>query len=150
MDMRGQPLGIIGKELRSELTGAWLNYALPWERVAEGVRRVRNGDLRTADPAAELPERPATFASLGFRLVPSVVTRTPPYIDVVAPNSPAAVAMLQPDDLVIAIGGMRTGTHAEVKDALLRLPVEDPVRVTLLRGTTLVDVELAPSAGGRP
>jgi S1-C subfamily serine protease len=151
LNMAGQPLGMIGKEVRSELTGTWLNYALPWQRVADGADRILSGDLGAPpDPTVELPERFVTFASLGFRLVPSVVPRTPPYIDVVLPNSPAASAMLEPDDLVIAIGGMRTGTRFEVEEALRRLPIEEAVRITLLRGNTLIDIELTPVVGGAP
>ena len=149
VDLAGQPIGMIGKEVRSQLTGAWLNYALPWDRVAEGVERIVSGRLGASiDPASDLPERPATFASLGIRLVPNVVPRTPPYIDVVLPDSPAETAMLEPNDLVIAVGGMRTGTRDDVEQALLRMPIDESVRITLLRGNRLVDVELGPVVGG--
>ncbi len=149
VDLAARPLGMIGKEVRSQRTGAWLNYALPWRRVAEGVDRILSGELGTPpDPTADLPERPATFASLGFRLVPTVVPRTPPYIDAVAPDSPAAAAMLTPDDLIVAVGGVRTGTRDDVEDALRHLSIEEPVRITLLRGNRLEEVELSPDAGG--
>ncbi len=149
VDLSGQPIGMIGKEVRSQLSGAWLNYALPWDRVAEGVDRIISGRLGASiDSTTDLPERSATFASLGIRLVPNVVPRTPPYIDSVLPDSPAETAMLEPDDLVIAVGDMRTGTHNDVEQALLRTPIDEPVRITLLRGNRLVDVELMPIVEG--
>ena len=151
VDYGGRPLGMIGKEVRSELTGAWLNYVLPWNRVAESANRILSGELGTLpDGTADLPENPLTFASLGLRLVPSVVPRTPPYVDVIAFDSPAADAGIEPDDLLIAVGGMRTGTHADVQQALRRLPDDQPVAVTLLRGNRLIELEIAPNAEVSP
>ena len=151
LDTGGQPVGMIGKELKSELTGAWLNYALPWELVAESVHRILNGELGTDVTMAEVPiENPATFRSLGFRLVPNVVPRTPPYIDAISPNSPAAMAGIAADDLVISVAGMRTGTREDVEQALRQVPIDRPVRITLLRGNMLVDLELVATEGGSP
>lgn len=151
LDGEGRPLGMLGKELRSELTGAWLNYSLPWNTVAESVQRIQSGELGSAiTDVDQLPENPATFQLLGFRLVPSVVARTPPYIDAVLPDSPAAAAGFLPDDLVIALGGMRTGTHADVRQALERLPADEVIRVTLLRGSQLIEVDLTPNLGASP
>ncbi|MCO6047919.1 S1C family serine protease [Aeoliella sp. ICT_H6.2] len=145
LDTSGQPLGMLGKELKSELTGTWLNYAMPWEQVSQSVDRILSGDLGSAIvDLDQLPENPATFAGLGFRLVPSVVARTPPYIDTVLPGSPAASAGLMPDDLIIALAGMRTGTHVDVEKALMQVPGDQPVRLTVLRGNMLVEVELVP------
>lgn len=146
LDQRGTPIGMLGKEVKSELTGAWLNYALPWNVVAQSVDRILSGDLGAAiNRSDQLPDIPATFELLGFRLVPSVVPRTPPYVDAVAVDSPADVAGLLPDDLVIAVAGMRTGTYSDVEQALSQTPSDQPVRVTLLRGARLVDVNLEPN-----
>lgn len=145
LDTSGKPLGMLGKELKSELTGSWLNFALPWDRVSQSVNRILSGDLGSAIVETDrLPENPATFAGLGFRLVPSVVVRTPPYIDSVLPGSPATSAGLMPDDLVIALAGMRTGTYIDAEKALMQVPNDQPVRLTVLRGNMLVEVELIP------
>lgn len=145
LDTSGHPLGMLGKELKSELTGSWLNYAMPWDRVSESVDRILSGDLGSAIAEVDqLPENPATFAALGFRLVPSVVSRTPPYIDSVMPGSPAASAGLMPDDLVVALAGMRTGTYIDAEKALRQVPNDQPVQLTVLRGNMLVEVELTP------
>ncbi|QDU56055.1 S1C family serine protease [Aeoliella mucimassa] len=151
LDASGQPLGMIGKELKSELTGAWLNYALPWELVSDSVERILNGELgqSIADDLEPL-ENAATLSLLGFHLVPNVVPRTPPYVDTIVPESPAAVAGLAPDDLVISIAGMRTGTRDDVEQALQQVPNNQPVRITLLRGNMLLDVELVLTTGGTP
>ena len=49
------------------------------------------------------PANPLSLAALGIVLVPDVVTRTPPYVDRVVPNSPAAAAGLRPDDLLVMV-----------------------------------------------
>lgn len=145
-DGSGQPLGMLGKELRSELTGSWLNYALPLEVVASSVERVLTGDAAAMQTqATKLPDSPATFAALGFHLVPDVVPRTPPYVDHVVVNSPAAQAGIEPDDLVVGIDSVITGTAAEVQSTLSRLESDATVAVTLLRGSSLLEVELTPA-----
>ena len=42
----------------------------------------------------------------GIVLVPNVVERTPPYVDVVEPGSPAQKAGLKPDDLIVYVDGL--------------------------------------------
>jgi serine protease Do len=92
VDSQGRLVGMLGKELRSELTGSWLNYALPVETFAATVDAIREGRFTPNKMTdADRPEKPLTFADLGIVLVPDVVTRTPPYIDRVVPNSPAAI-----------------------------------------------------------
>lgn len=151
LDDAGRPLGMLGKELRSELTGTWLNYSLPWSTVADSVERILSGELGSRlTQADQLPDNPATFELLGFRLVPSVVPRTPPYVDAVMPGSPADEAGFAPDDLVIALGGVRTGTHNDVAQALGQLPADETISVTLLRGNKLIEAQLEPIAGGAP
>jgi S1-C subfamily serine protease len=144
VDLAGSPLGMLGKEVRSELTDTWLNYALPLARVAESVEQIRSGQLPQASASDELPEHPATLAGLGFRLVPDVLPRTPPYIDAVMSHSPAADEGLRPDDLVVAVEGGVTASCRDVLGALRRLPDDQPVTLSLLRRDRLVEVVLKP------
>ncbi|MGI9456984.1 MAG: S1C family serine protease [Aeoliella sp.] len=145
VDLMGEPLGMLGKEVRSEVTGAWLNYALPLPQVAISVERILSGSGSAPPDEQELPERPATFAKLGFALVPDVVPRTPPYVDRVAPGSPSAEAGIRPDDLVLAIGQQITSTRREVELALSRVSVEEPLTLTILRDSQLIEAQLLPS-----
>lgn len=145
VDFQGKLLGMLGKEVRSELTGTWLNYALPLPQVAESLERIRSGQLPPAGSLSdEFPESPATFASLGFRLVPNVVSRTPPYVDEVISDSPAAKGGMRPDDLVVAIGPTVISSCQEATRALRRVPDDQPVTISLLRGDRLLEVELTP------
>ncbi len=150
VDLAGNPIGMLGKEVRSQVTGAWLHYALPWSQVAASVEKIRSGrrdpsSTELSSTAPELPERPATFDSLGFHLLPNVVPRTPPYVDYVTQGSLAQGAGILPDDLVLAIGGRITGTRTEVERALSHVGLGERLLVTILRDDQLVEVELKPS-----
>ena len=87
VDGQGRLVGMLGKELRSELTGTWLNYALPVAAFASTVESIRAGDF-TPRPLtdADRPDHPLSLAALGIVLVPDVVSRTPPYVDRVLPG----------------------------------------------------------------
>lgn len=145
-DAAGHPLGMLGKELRSELTGGWLNFALPLPIVDASVERILSGSAAAARVTeAATPKHPATLATLGLYLVPSVVPRTPPYVDHVTPDSAAANAGIEPDDLVVAVASVITGTTADVDRTLSRTDMNSAIAITLLRGNKLIDVELPPT-----
>jgi serine protease Do len=138
----GQPLGMLGKEIRSRVTGTWLHYALPAEEVAERYRAILEGRIIESDPDDLLPEQPASLAAIGLRLVPSVLPRTPPYVDGLQRRSASEDAGLQPDDLLLAIDGATTGSVAEVAELLARIEAGSTIVVTILRGQEVIDIEL--------
>jgi serine protease Do len=79
---------------------------------------------------------------LGIVLVPDVVMRTPPYIDRVLPNSPAAKAGLRPDDLVVMIESQVTASCRDTHELVGRLEQDAEVRVGVLRGDVFTEVTL--------
>ena len=112
---KGELLGMIGKELRNELTNTWINYAIPLNASVEvpdkeGKKvKVSVMDLVIKkDKYKQLPKRKKLEirAYHGIMLVPNVVERTPPYIEEVLPGSPAEKARLKPDDLIVYIDGL--------------------------------------------
>jgi serine protease Do len=76
-------------------------------------------------------------------LVPDVVVRTPPYIDRVLPESPAAKAGLRPDDLVVMINATVAASCRDAVGLLNRLESDANVRIAVLRGEELVEVSLS-------
>jgi serine protease Do len=120
---KGELLGIIGKELRNSQTDTWMNYAIPIQARVE----VKEGDKVRIASIVEIVEKKENYKPLpppkfvagrggyhGITLVPAPGgLRTPPFIEDVAPGSPAAKAGLKPDDLVIYIFGQQvTSTKA--------------------------------------
>lgn len=154
VDRQGRLVGLVGKELRSSLTNVWLNYALPAREVAEAVDAIRAGRRRAAPSAQQsLPSRGHATAALGLTLVPSVVPLTPPYIDAVAPGSPAAAAGLMPDDLIVLVESELVQSCAALETELARVDAGAPVQLTVRRVDQLLTVTLAPpptGPGGAP
>jgi serine protease Do len=149
VDWKGRLLGMLGKEVRAAAAGTWLNYAIPVDELARGYRDIVSG---TVPPVVKVGEA-ATFETetLGIVLVPNVLDKTPPFIDLVVSGSPAAAAGLEPDDLVIAVGGAAVQSQAAVQRALAALAEGDPVRLSVVREGSVIDVDLGPrpAAAGR-
>jgi S1-C subfamily serine protease len=144
VNWRGEFLGLLGKELRSRATGAWLHYALPVDDLLGSVETMKAGKSLDAEPVAEAgPAEPLTLADVGIVLVPDVLARTPPYIDAVLPKSAAARAKLKPDDLVVFVEGEPTASCAAVVRAISRHEKFDAVRVSVLRDGKLVETALS-------
>ncbi len=143
-DRRGNLVGILGKELRNALNNTWLNYAIPAAELLTPVDDILAGKTlpRKVDESAKKPAQPWTLARAGLRLVPDVLSRTPPFIDAVAPASPAARAKLQPDDLILFVNNAVVASYASVVETLSLIDHIDPVRLTVQRGQQLVDVVL--------
>lgn len=142
-DADGRLLGMLGKELRGNLTGTWLNYALPVAAFATTVEEIKAG--RFTPPAIselERPERPLSLGALGIVLVPDVVTRTPPYIDRVLPGSSAAQAGLRPDDLLVMIDSHVAASCRDAVQLIQRCEQDATVRVGVLRGEVFVEATL--------
>lgn len=138
VDWQGNLIGVLGKELRSRMTGTWLNYALPATDLAAVVADILAGRKMESTVADSLPpEEALTTADLGFMLVPDVLRRTPPYVDAVAPNSSAAKAGLHADDLVVFVGDDPVVSCRALGELLSRLEKQDGVTISVLRDGTL-------------
>jgi serine protease Do len=155
VNQHGELLGMLGKELRSAQNNIWLNYALPIDSLKGSVEAILAGKFRPAEEESQLaPEDAANLAGLGIVLVPDVLERTPPYVEVVRSGSPAAEAGIHPDDLVLFVGENLVHSCRGFRDELAHLERDEPVKLVLMRGTELVEVELKPAAaepeGDRP
>ena len=71
-----------------------------------------------------------------------MLAKTPPFIDAVTPDSPAARARLQPDDLILFINNAVVVSYESAVETLSLIDHIDPVRLTVQRGQQLVEVVL--------
>jgi len=143
VDWQGRLIGVLGKELRSRVTGTWLNYALPCEKIAVTVDGLIAG--QAMPEAAEFqiqPETPLSAEALGVVLVPNVLPRTPPYVDTVRRNSAADQAGLRPDDLIVFVATQPTNSCKAVHEILARHEQDEQVPFSVLRDGSLLDFSL--------
>jgi serine protease Do len=144
-DVRGNLLGMIGKELRDERTGVWLNYAVPTRVIRGAIGDIVAGRVTTEnrDENSKLsPEMAASLEKLGIVMVPNVLEKTPAFIDAIAPGSPAATAGLQSDDLILLIAGTRIDGQRSVIEILQTIDARDPISMTVQRDRQVVTVTL--------
>lgn len=143
IDRRGRLIGMLGKELRATSSGIWLSYAIPVGELARGYQDIVAGSVQAPESATAVSFDPRR---LGIVLVPDLLDKTPPFIESLIPGSPGEKAGLVPDDLVIAVAGMAVQSRQALQQALGRLAVGDPVRLSVVRQGDVVEVDL----GARP
>jgi serine protease Do len=120
---KGELLGLIGKELRNTLTDTWINYAVPINanlEVVDGDKVTTTNLIKFVEEAEKGTFKPRLREKLvgqggytGIVLVANPVERTPPYVEEILPDSPAAKAGLKPDDLIVYIDGEQVPSIAE-------------------------------------
>jgi serine protease Do len=144
VDQQGRLLGMLGKELRSAQNNIWLNYALPIEELRGSIEQILAGKFRPTQTKSELdPDEAVEIDLLGLVLVPDVLERTPPYVDVVRANSPAAAVGVRPDDLIVFVGENLVHSCSGFRDELEHVERGTPIKLVLMRGQELIEIELA-------
>lgn len=141
-DRQGRLVAMVGKELRDSKTGAWLNFALPMEKLTEAIKRIRSGSISRSSDINDWPTEPMTAALLGFSLVADIVQKTPPYIDRVMMGSVAAEGGVRPDDLIVEVNGQMTASVKDVLKQFQRVDRDDSVELTVQRGNRFFDMKL--------
>jgi serine protease Do len=152
-DRQGRLLGIVGRELKNTQTETWLNYAVPIGASVE----VRDGEKLTKVSIPEFLDkaklgqyktRPRSTTTVGpgayhgIVFVPNILDRTPPYIDECEPNSPAAKAGLQPNDLVSFLDGEPIGNIRVFVEAVKKTRPGQTVKLEIRRGDKLQSFDL--------
>lgn len=148
VDLHGRLLGLIGKEVRAQHTGTWVNHALPisdlQEFVASAIARGDAPQVMNRVPAESKAAKPAkgSIDLRGMIFVPDVLDRTSSYLDGVVPGSPAARAGLLPDDLVLFVGETMVHSIADVKTALATIKPGSPLKLVILRDQSMKTIDV--------
>lgn len=153
---KGELLGIVGKELRNTLTDIWINYAMPIQAKVEVPDKDKPEQKKTISIAdfvrlgidgkyqrivkEKLPA--GTGGYHGIVTVPDILERTPPYVEEVAPGSPAAAAGVKSDDLLVYLDGEQIGSVKNFNDLMSRLRPGTRVQLEVRRGTKLKTIEI--------
>jgi len=161
---KGELVGLIGKELTNELSQTWINYAMPIDAKLELM--LADGKKTTvsiADMVEKVVVRKEKYNAVaanrskikgggftGIILVANPVERTPPYVEEVVPNSPAAKAGLKPDDLIVYVDGLPVGSIQTFNETLDRYRPGTEVKLEVRRGDKLTTVPLMLSEMPKP
>ncbi len=140
----GQPAGMLGRELRHSETDMWVNYAVPWNVLRPAINDLINGRRVTSnesetDRRKMISERRLT-SDFGFTLLPSVLKKTPAYIDRVIPKSLADKAGLQRGDLVLMANDRVVQSIDDLRAALAGYRKGQAVSLTVNRNDRLEGV----------
>ena len=146
INWQGDCIGMLGKELRSAQNATWLSYAIPTNELALGLDAVLSG--RDDQPLAD--ERQASnfdIRSLGLELVPDLLNLTPPFVEAIVPDTQAAEAGLQTDDLIVAVGNRTVTSQRGLRHELSYLIPGDPIQLNIIRNgrIVLIDLGVVPS-----
>lgn len=142
INWQGELLGLLGKELKSRVTGTWLNYALPTASFTASVDNILAGRTAELEAPTQLPDDGMSAELLGLRLIPNVLTLTPPYIDSVRRDSAADRAGLRSDDLVVFVGGKQVASCRALAEELAFHDEREEITVGILRDGALLEVNL--------
>jgi S1-C subfamily serine protease len=153
VNLRGELLGILGKELRNSQNNIWLNYAIPLDQFTTTVDEIITGKTHVVSPRAASPAgregQGVDLDRYGMVMVPDVLERTPPYIELVRAGSPAAAAGLRADDLVVFVGEHLVQSLHALSEELKQLDVETDLRLLVMRDQDLIDVSIKPTADAK-
>lgn len=141
----GRLLGMLGKELKNNVTHTWLNYVVPMSELQGPIEQIITGNFKPRSAADEDPSvavRRYAPRDFGLVMIPNVVTRTPAFIDRIIHGSPAAQAGFQVDDLVVFVDDRLIPSCSAFLDELGRLEPGDPVQIVVRRGDKLETMQL--------
>ena len=152
-DRKGNLLGIVGREIKNRKTETWINYAIPVNatvNVKDGEKTVTLKMTEFVDLGMKGKYKPIQRVKIatgiggyhGIQFVPNLLERTPPYVDDVSPNSPAAKAGLKPDDLVSFVDGEPIFSIKAFQEYIKKTRPGETIRLEVRRGEALQTIDL--------
>lgn len=146
-DSYGNPVGLIGREIRHSASRTWVNYAVPLTTlrpVVEAILAGRKSDTTTKDASADVPmiSDQTMTQKFGLTLLPNVVERTPAFIDDIVDGGLAASSGLRRDDLIVLINDAVITSVTDVQQQLATYRTGQRVSITVNRKQELKIVEL--------
>jgi serine protease Do len=146
LDTQGNLVGVLGRIVESRATNTIVNYAVPADAIREFVR----DGIAASRPRPEPPhvsERPRRTSAVetGIRLLRAHLARPPvAYVERVARDSAAAVAGIEPDDLIFRVGGRTIRTCQDYDEVLAQAKPGRPLVFVVKRGDEVLELTLTP------
>ncbi len=135
LSLDGQWVGLIGRVVTSNLTHTHFNHALPVETVMQFVQQALNPS--TDEQADSLPE-----PYHGIKLFELGYQKNLVYLERVKPGSPAHVAGLRKDDLIVSVDGRSVTDIAAFREIVRTKQPGESLRLAVIRGDQIKNLIL--------
>jgi len=149
VDLEGRFVGMVGREVVSNLTHTHFNYAVPRDVLQAFLEEAANTGSSPADRSPRRPEseRPGADPSevvvdLGIKLVRTGYKRLPPMVDRIRNGSPAARAGIQKDDVIISVNGKNVADVEDYEGRVRFVGPGEPVELLIRRGRNIMSVRV--------
>jgi len=152
VNLDGEFVGLIGREVISNLTFTHFNYAIPRDVLADFVKRGLEAESKgefMAAPQVALERHEAV--DIGIRVSRAGYQSVLPFVERVIRGSPAERAGIRKDDLVLSINRKNVATADEYVAELAELAADKPIDIVLRRGRRIITVQIgAPRKNEQP
>jgi len=139
VNVRGELVGLVGKNLESKATNTRINYAIPSDVLA---RYLAGKPLQ-----GDTPTGPIAKGETGIRIFDLVGSkRAPAYIERVMPGSPAEQAGLKKDDLILTVDGEIVRDLGDWRKLSKELVADKEVVLLVKRKDEILRATLTPKA----
>jgi serine protease Do len=144
VDLTGRLVGMVGRDVISNLTHTHFNYAVPMEVLVAFVREVDESPAAGDELAkpSDSAESSTTSRDLGLRLARTGYRTILPFVERVRGGSPAARAGVQSDDLILSVNGKSVGDVHEYDDRIKSLAPDEPVDLVIRRGRQIITLRI--------
>jgi len=133
----GRLVGMVGKVIDSTETNTRLNYAVPSALLLEFLNSpAESSPLPTVTETAK--------ADLGIVLFKLGGRNNPAFVERVRRGSPADLAQLKTDDMIVSLNGISIGTVKQYDEALDQLVPGEEIILIVKRGSEFVRFPLIP------
>jgi serine protease Do len=134
----GKLVGMVGRIIDSTETNTRLNYAVPSSVLASFLANDSQTDAATAEASAD------EKGDLGIILFKLGGRNSPAYVDRTISGSPAALAKLQADDMIVSINANKIGNVKQYQEALDTLRAGQEVILVVKRGKEFLRIPIVP------
>ncbi len=156
VNLDGRFVGMIGREVVANLTHTHFNYAVPRDVLYSYFREVTaapHSEVIAGRDALQATEAADEDAQVdhGIRLSRIGYRKKLPFVDRVRKGSPADLAGVREDDLILSVNGRSVPDVAAFDARVRALAPREPIDLVIRRGQTIVSVrvETRPEPGPR-
>ncbi len=141
VDVEGRFVGMIGREVVSNLTHTHFNYAMPRDVLCESIKEATGVTPRDALADASASK---SVVDPGIRLTRTGYRDLPPMVDRVRRGSAAELAGVRQDDLILSINGKNVANPEEYDERLRSVTAGEGIDLVIRRGRNVVTIRLEP------